>query len=298
MISDSLNETEKHFTTVKIGYNDLSPQNYFILNESSFWDITFDRFEASNLKLISSHAFGKSSSTIKRFFCYNKCGVEHAPPEYDVWKALSNLVNVESIDLQLNVTEIPTHAFRPISGIQKKLNDITIRNHNNRLTVKKMAFEYLDNLKSISFHQAKMTLIENQSLAHTKNSSNKFQVNFFQCQFDEKSFVQESFDGIQRSFVINFYDLHLSFIPEQPFKSVINNGNKITLNGVKINCFDCRNQWMIKEKKQQIKDAFCMHNKSLTLFSSQVEFKLHLNCDLKNSTEYYPCLNEEVRLNY
>ena len=39
--------------------------------------------------------------------------VNHSPAEYDVWKVLNSLVNVKEIDLQLDVTEIPTQAFIP-----------------------------------------------------------------------------------------------------------------------------------------------------------------------------------------
>lgn len=65
-----------------------------------------------------NNAFGEASKTIKEIYLNGY--VNHKPPEYDVWKALSSLVNVEKIYVDLNVEIIPSQAFVPINGMQFK----------------------------------------------------------------------------------------------------------------------------------------------------------------------------------
>ena len=92
----------------------LSESEYLVLNDSSFWDITFDRLTAENIQLISNNALGKSAKTIKSIQI-GVGNVNHQPPEYNVWKFLSSLVNLEDISIDLNITEITSHAFIPLT---------------------------------------------------------------------------------------------------------------------------------------------------------------------------------------
>ena len=65
--------------------------------------------------MINNNAFGKSSSTIKRInnlFESDGHFLSNSPPNYDVWKMLNSLINVEIVELGLNVNEIPSEAFK------------------------------------------------------------------------------------------------------------------------------------------------------------------------------------------
>ena len=62
LASDHMNQTDKHFQHFEI---DFDQNNYLLLNDLSFWDITFDNFYDKNVKLISNNAFGRAAETIK-----------------------------------------------------------------------------------------------------------------------------------------------------------------------------------------------------------------------------------------
>ena len=94
------------------------------MNDSSFWDITFDRLTAENIQLISNNALGKSAKTIKSIQI-GVGNVNHQPPEYHVWKFFSGLVNLEDISIDLNITEIQ-HKLQTIRFLYAK------RNHNSK----------------------------------------------------------------------------------------------------------------------------------------------------------------------
>ena len=78
-----MNETDKHSKEIHIHLNN----DYLVLNDSSFWDVTFDRFYGSNIKLISNNVFGKATFTNKYFQVFH---VNHSSPKYDVWNVLSS----------------------------------------------------------------------------------------------------------------------------------------------------------------------------------------------------------------
>ena len=153
-ISDNLiNETDKSFKKIQIFNLQHKEKDTFILNDTSFWDITFEQFDGQHIKYISNDAFGKSSSTIKSFKVNR---LHHSPPQYDVWKLLSGFVNVEEIQVGLNGTDnndyypyenaVPSQAFVPFNGKQKNLNKITLDFTYNKAAIKKMAFYNLNNL--------------------------------------------------------------------------------------------------------------------------------------------------------
>ena len=125
--------------------------------------------------------------------------VNHQPPEYNVWKFLSGLVNLEDISIDLNITEIPSYAFIPLNGAQHKLQ--TIRFYTpNEITIQNKAFYHLDHLKVITFY-SQIQRIQNQAFAF-KQKSNKsndsFKIIFQHIHLDQTVFEPGSFDGIKR----------------------------------------------------------------------------------------------------
>ena len=276
-----MNQTDKHF---KLLWINSVRNNYLLLNDLSFWDITFDQFYGSNIKLISNNAFGKATETIKKVSFHQ---LNHSPPEYNVWNVLSSLVNVEQISVGLNITEIPSHAFIPFNGKQFKLKTISIGTP-NKITIKKMAFYYLDHLSTIMLPN-QIQRIQDEAFAFETKSNKRLEIIFYN-NFNDTIIESRSFDGIQRPTTISF-NSNVTFIPETAFKSFLNHAdNNIKFEYHFINCSDCRNQWLIRDKKdEQLLNATCMHQKNLTLFSSQIRSHFNSNCNLNNSMNYHSC---------
>ena len=141
-----------------------------------------------------------------------------------------------------------------------------------------MAFFHLENLNHLHFH-SDIAKVESQAFAMNKNSSEKLRINF-RHDFDGDAFQPSSFEGIQRSVQINFYQF-VNYIPELWFKTILDNQNNnlyfSPYSG--INCDDCQNVWMIKDKKdKQVVDAKCNHDFSLTLFDLEVQNDLLSKC--------------------
>ena len=207
-----MNQTEKHFKKLIVyETKGLKVQDYLVLNDSSFWDITFDEFYGNNIKLISNNAFGQGAETVNTIYINCILGyVDQLPPLYDIWKVLSSLVNIQHINVALNITEIPSQAFVPLKGKQSKFNLIRLFTY-NAITIKKMAFFHLENLNHLHFH-SDIAKVESQAFAMNKNSSEKLRINF-RHDFDGDAFQPSSFEGIQRSVQINFYQF-VNYIPE------------------------------------------------------------------------------------
>lgn len=279
MLSDSLNETEKHFYQIILSNNS---SEELVLPDAAFWDITFDRFDQRASIRISNNAFGKAASTIKTFSSYQFL-INHYTPDYDVWKVFSGLTNLNSMYACVNVTEIPSSAFLPINGLQSKLGSLSFNGKGNSLAIiRKMAFYNLPNLNRIYFEYLHLIHIESWAFASHRQSSEIFFITFYDCSFNNGSaFNTGSFDGIQRPLAIEFY-YQISHFPESTFKSVLDNPlNKIYIYLATIDCTDCRNYWLIRDRKdnQFAYDINCSHSNNLKLFSDQVKYDLTYKCE-------------------
>ena len=146
-----------------------------MLNELSFWDITFDKFEGQNIKLIHNNAFNKTSELIEKFVNIDGY-INNELPEYDVWKVLNGLINVEVINVELNITEIPSQSLNKSKGTHLNLTSFTIKTP-NRIRIKKLAFNYMDNLRYLNI-KSKIGKIEGEAFAFN-NLSEKLTISFF-----------------------------------------------------------------------------------------------------------------------
>ena len=197
-------------------------------------------------------------------------------------------MNVEEMSVTLNITEIPSQAFTPFNGKLFKFKNIHL-NTLDKVTIKRMAFYNLDNLSFISL-PIQIHRIQDEAFAFETKSNEKHEIRFYQ-NLNNIIFEQRSFDRIQRPTTIGFSS-NVTFIPETAFKSFLNdNNNKIQFFFYSfINCSDCRNQWLIRDKKDgQVFYAKCMHNQSLTLFSSEIKSHFNSYCNLINSINYDQC---------
>lgn len=252
-----------------------------ILNDTSFWDITFDTFYSSHLTLVSNDAFGKSSLTIKKFMNWNDGFIKNSPPNYNVWKVISNFVNLEYGYFHLNVTEIPSEAFLPLNGKQSKLKTMEINIKNNfgdSFTIKRMAFYHLENISSMTFY-GHIEKIESEAFAFNKKSNENLLL-YFTVKNGGATFEPRSFDGIQRSVSLHLFGC--DYLPDSSFKSLlIHPENQINF-GDSINCLDCKNHWLIRDgKDNQVSNAICQHNKNFTLFNTQIKYQLNSKCKTK-----------------
>ena len=273
-ISSQLIQTEKHFSWLKICESNTT--NHYILNDTSFEDITFDNFFGENINLIHHNAFGKSARTIKKLILLHAY-LNHSPPKHDVWKLLSGLVNVERINVNLNITEIPSKAFN-----QTNLKAIIIHTA-NKIMLKKRAFYNLDNLNELHF-ECGINKIQTEAFAMSKSSSKQLNIAFYE--FEGDIFDPDSLKGLHRSVHIKI-DSNVDYVPESSFKAILDNQNNITVIPY-IDCFDCRNYWLIKDgRAKQVFGANCRHDHSITLFHPENEYLFNEYCIYNHSSTLF-----------
>lgn len=276
--------------------------DHLVLNDSSFWDITFGQFESENIRLISNNAFGKAAKTIEKLLIW-KPYINHEPPQYHIWKALSGLVNAKEISIYLNVTEIPSQAF---NDKQMKLNVFRL-NIRNKLTINKKAFYQLEHLKEISFY-GKINKIQSEAFAISKRQNETLHIVFNGSIFvnnimNGDVFEPESFKGIQIQIPVKIvFGIPINYIPESSFKTILSNKNNIIqlANRIRyhihINCLDCRNLWMIMNNKdQQVIGAKCKHNYHLNMFDSNSKCGLLRKC-MNNHNNHKLTSNSQIQL--
>lgn len=277
-----LNETEKHFKRIELWTTNTDKS--LILDDNPFSDITFDEFQGHRINnvLLGNKAFGKSATTIKKLSC-EYCAIENSPPNYDVWKSLSTLIQLNSLSIGLNVTEIPTNAILPKDGSESQLQYFTLKSFNN-ITIRSSAFQYLKNLTELRLDSMKIERFQDESFKFNSNTSNDLYISFVNTTVLGESFQTKTFNGNQRTVLIELTESDINFIPELTFKPFLSNGkNEIHFSMSSpryshIDCEDCRNFWMIRDNKMnQVQNALCK-NDSKKLFDPEIQLKLKTKC--------------------
>ena len=250
------------------------------LNDNSFADITFDNFYGYGIKRVSNKAFGKSAQTLTRFWC-NVCQLQGSPSNYSIWSTLSQFTKLESVTIGLYITEIPSNAIKTVDGHNSTLKYLTIKSDHN-FTIKTNAFQNLDNLINLEFKQTTISKIEKGAFNFTYKNHLQFNLFLFNVLLNGDSFKEGSFDGVQVPVHTSLQSTNIGFISESAFKTVLSNP-KSQINfyyNSFVNCEDCRNYWLITEKKEnQIKNPRCRGNSSEILFDENVKSKLILKCN-------------------
>ena len=87
--------------------------------------------------------------------------------------------------------------------------------------------------------------------------------------------------------IIKFLSTNINHLPEGVFKSILDYENNLidfskkSIFNSKIDCEDCKNYWLIKEKKEnQVFNAYCKGDITKTLFDKQIQDKLSQKCKL------------------
>ena len=133
------------------------------LTDGSFADLLFREFHGEHLTKISSNVLLKSSKMITLFTC-EKCEVQDIPPNYSIWKVLGQLTQMTRLVIGLNVSEIPTGAFRTNLGLEpENLARITIQLQRKNSIINSGAFQNLNKLTEIIFQHSNIGLIKKEA---------------------------------------------------------------------------------------------------------------------------------------
>jgi hypothetical protein len=162
------------------------------------------------------------------------------------------MLNLESIIIQnSNILEIPSHAFRPINGIQTKLSKLWIENSIERIG--SFLFYYLNNLKELALDSNQIDFIASNAFHFKKKSNEIVTLWLIRNQLNSSSFALGSFNGMKRSVLIYLdQNLKLTFLEQTILSPLfdLNNKTKIAFRGKSnINCDECRSYLLKKESK-------------------------------------------------
>jgi hypothetical protein len=263
-LSNSLENNEKAFTQLL-----LANTKVLELAENVFSDITFEKIEIyeNNLTRIHSNAFFNTHLTVNEI--YLKClALKDSPTNYSLFMALSSLVNLEklSLDLGLNsITAIPDNAFQPINGIQTKLEEI---NFNGIISsVGQYAFNLLPNLRKLKI-LSEINSISSHTFEFNATSTNDLEIDLSNNKLIASSFELNSFSNSKRPLNLNLNKNNLRYLDQSVFESFfsVDSRNKLSLLGNTLNCTDCRSYWLIDQKSSigsRIDDTICHNQQSI-----------------------------------
>jgi hypothetical protein len=256
-IDSELKDNEKHFKQFFLNNTAITE-----LEENTFYEITFDEikiFNATKLKLINTHAFTTNNSVTKKFSVNRHLYQEidsktliNSPPNYDIFLMLSSLISLEEIYLlYTNITQIPSHAFRSINGIQENLTTIWF-NGSPIVSIGNYSFYDLNNLNELSFDLTLIDSIPSNALNFRRDSNNKMRLYLQYIKLNGSSFEIESLNNLKRPTDLLFGGSKLTYLDQNIFQPFLESNveNKIWFQGSSyFDCDDCRSFWLKKEPK-------------------------------------------------
>ena len=283
-INKNLNQNEKNFRRIDLEIFSHQNQSEVTLEDNIFSEITFNAFSSVGIEKINSKAFDKTAAKITQFYC-SKCPLVNQPPNYDIQSVINQMTQLESLSIGLNISEIPSNFIQPIGGQPSKLHFISIEAYQN-LTISSDAFKNFNKLEYIHFSHTTFKKIEKDAFQFNEKSNKTLRITFWKCNLTGETLQSGSFDGLQRPLKILLRS-DLNYLSEGVFKSVLDN-EKSSIDfspeiypkiHSKIDCDDCKNYWLIKEKKQnQVLNTHCKENPKATLFDKEIQMKLSKKC--------------------
>lgn len=275
LASKDITLKNKHFKKIEIERP--SNETEATLNDNSFGDFTFDHFNGIRIEKISTNAFGNSSTTVYNFLC-SYCTLIDSPSNYNIWATLSQLNRLHSVEVGLNVKEIPSNAITPINQHTSNLTFFTFSSRQN-LTIRTNAFHNLNALFELRIDSTKISKVERGAFNFSSGEDILLYLN--ELNMTGNSFEEGSFDGNKRRLKIRFLYSNIDYIPENSFNSLLNKTESEIefFSGSTIDCDDCRNQWLINQKQEKVKTPYCRDNQdNKTLFDEEIQSKLKLKC--------------------
>ena len=273
-MSINLGANETHFKTIALHPSVIENETERI-NDNTFGNITFERFYGYKIDKIGSNAFNNTANRLKKFICSN-CSllITNDTPKYDIKKAINQMINLTILDISLNETEIPAKSFQPVNS-HLNISYLYLKSNQN-LTIKSDALQF-DKISAFKIYDSTIDQIEKSAF---KFQSKKVYFGFENCQLRGESFQNGSFDGLQLpNFDIFFRRTNINYLAEGVFKDVLTNQyNQILFQYSGIDCSDCRNYWLIKNKKAQQIDAHCYGQLRKVLFDQEIQSKLKQKC--------------------
>ena len=216
------NLEDKHFQEMNI-ISSSKTLSESTLNDNTFGDIFFNRFNGSGIKRISLKAFHTQREKIitNEFFCKD-CEFSDSPSNYNIWTVLSQMPSIYMLSIGLNVTQIPANAISRIDNKEENIYFLTIKSIND-LTIKSNAFYKQGKLYDLTFHQTKMIKIETLAFNKMGDLAVSFRITFSNVHLNGDAFEPESFGLSNRGYTIVLHSTDLNYIPESSFKYVLNN---------------------------------------------------------------------------
>jgi hypothetical protein len=234
------------------------------LAENTFENITFDVIEirnAKNLSLIHTNAFTAMNVRLKEFLVFYT-SLRNSPPNYDIFKAMSLMIEIETIYITYSKLEdIPENAFQPLSGQQNKLKTINF-DHNIINSIGNNAFQYLSSLSELILYGNKIDHIPSNALRILNNSGIN-ELHLGSNLLNSSSFEKGSLNYLTGPVNLQLSENHFVYLDQNIFEIFFNSNEKNKINVYNIDCEDCRSFWLFKNKKfiNQTEDIYCLNGK-------------------------------------
>ena len=164
--------------------------------------------------------------------------------------------------------------------------DSLMVNFSQPVTVKTGALEGLSNLTQFTLWDSSIKKIEKGAFKTASKSNNTYKIHFLNAKISGKAFDNGTFDGVlDRQLDIGFWATDIDYIPESAFKPVLekNPKNKVYLSHswyteCYLDCTNCGNFWLVRDKKNSQFSAYCQGQMSKTLFDEDIKLKLFAYC--------------------
>ncbi len=265
-----LNESEKHFKKFYLNNTAITE-----LEENTFYEITFDEihiYNVTKLKFINSNAFNGTKTVTKGFHINHGLSIFNtalinSPPTHDIFYMLSSFINLETIYLCFtNITNIPSHAFRSVNGIQDKLSVIVI-DTNPIVEIGDNAFSALNNLILLDFFSTAFQSISKTCFFFEKDSNKNLKLNLVGSNLNGSSLAIGLLNSLKRPTTLDLsFNSKLTYLDQRIFQPFLKSNveNKIIIDSdQQLDCDDCRTYWLKKEPKYLNRTQFglCSNNR-------------------------------------
>jgi hypothetical protein len=265
-----LKNGEKHFKQFYLNNTAISE-----LAENTFEDITFDSIHidnAINLSLIHTNAFTAINLRLEEFQVSNT-SLRNSPPNYDIFTALSLMIEIETIRIVYSkLEEIPENAFRPLMGHQNKLTYVGFQD--NIITkIGNNAFQDLFSLSQLKLYSNKIDHIPKNAFKFLKKSALSH-LDLDNNLLNSSSFEEGALSYLNGPILLEIDRHNMKYLDQNIFEIFFYNNEGNTLIMEKLDCDDCRSSWLFKNEKfsKQIDKINCTNGK---IFKDVNNFK---NC--------------------